>query len=169
MSHSHKHKHRHDKHKSRHDKKKEKEEKVRLFASVFANAIGHSMKPKNRPRGKPFAKGNKIGHRFKPGESGNPEGRSKFKKGTDAIRHLLSSEIPGDPHGRTFAEGIVESLGVKALLGDRACAAELMDRAEGRAVQGIAITEGGDGIKTLLAEMGKRSKKAGQPEEEEED
>lgn len=39
------------------------------MASAFRN------KPK--PRGKPFEKGNKIGHRFKAGESGNPEGRPK--------------------------------------------------------------------------------------------
>lgn len=39
------------------------------MASAFSN--------KRKPRGKPFEKGNKIGNRFSPGESGNPEGRPK--------------------------------------------------------------------------------------------
>jgi hypothetical protein len=37
--------------------------------------VADAFQIKRKPRGKPFKKGNKIGHRFQPGESGNPGGR----------------------------------------------------------------------------------------------
>ena len=38
-----------------------------------------ALEGKRKPRGRPFEKGNKIGHRFQPGESGNPGGSSKLQ------------------------------------------------------------------------------------------
>ena len=37
--------------------------------------IPAAFRKKRKPRGKPFEKGNKVGNRFKLGESGNPDGR----------------------------------------------------------------------------------------------
>lgn len=40
---------------------------------------------KRKPRGKPFPKGNKVGNRYKPGESGNPDGRPKCTKSPSEV------------------------------------------------------------------------------------
>ncbi len=50
-----------------------------------------ALKGKRKPRGKPFEKGNKIGHRFKPGEIGNPEGSSKLQCLGNELRAQLPS------------------------------------------------------------------------------
>jgi CobQ-like glutamine amidotransferase family enzyme len=44
---------------------------------------------KRKPRGKPFEKGNKIGHRFEPGNTGNPGGSSKAQFLTTALLRKL--------------------------------------------------------------------------------
>ncbi len=44
---------------------------------------------KRKPRGRPFAKGNKHGNRWKPGESGNPDGRPHCEKSpSEVIREI---------------------------------------------------------------------------------
>lgn len=40
---------------------------------------------KRKPRGKPFEKGNKVGNRYKPGQSGNPDGRPKCTKSPSEV------------------------------------------------------------------------------------
>ncbi|HEX7176891.1 MAG TPA: DUF5681 domain-containing protein [Pyrinomonadaceae bacterium] len=42
-----------------------------------------------RPDGK-FAEGNKLGRRFRPGQSGNPKGRPKSITLSEAYRKLLA-------------------------------------------------------------------------------
>jgi hypothetical protein len=44
---------------------------------------------KCKPRGRPFPKGHKLGKRFKPGESGNPDGSSKLQCLTAELRRQL--------------------------------------------------------------------------------
>jgi len=68
-------------------------------------------------------------HRFNPGQSGNPGGRTA--KLSEASRVKLASVIPGDPEGRTYAEGIANKLARLAIKGDIRAAQELADRAEG--------------------------------------
>lgn len=46
---------------------------------------------KRKPRGKPFPKGNKVGNRFKPGESGNPDGRPKCEKSPSEVLREIQS------------------------------------------------------------------------------
>ena len=71
-------------------------------------------------------------HRWKPGQSGNPGGRPRTAKLSEACRAKLASIIPGDARGRTHAEAIADELARRALKGDIRAAQELADRAEGR-------------------------------------
>jgi hypothetical protein len=122
--------------------------------------------PKKRPRGKPFVKGHSIGaaFRFTKGNNANPGGRPKFAEVSKAARAFLATEIEGDPRERTYAEAIVETLGTQALLGDRGCASELIDRAEGKPRQAVELDQR-DPLAELLQEMREESKRVGPPEE----
>jgi uncharacterized protein DUF5681 len=71
--------------------------------------------------------------RFRLGQSGNPGGRPRTAKLSEACRAKLASPIPGDPESRTYAEAIADKLAQLALKGDIRAAQELADRAEGRA------------------------------------
>ena len=73
------------------------------------------------------------------GVSGNPAGRPRKTPLTDACRDVLAEPIPDDARGRTYAQGIAETLAHKALAGDIRAAQEIADRAEGKARQSIEI------------------------------
>lgn len=47
--------------------------------------LPRAFRKKRKPRGKPFEKGNKVGNRFKPGESGNPDGRPKTTRSPSEV------------------------------------------------------------------------------------
>lgn len=76
--------------------------------------------------------------RFKPGESGNPNGRPKGQSLTALLREvadntsLCDSEIPG---GRTAAQALAEAMFAHAIKGNPAFAAMIWDRIEGKAPQ----------------------------------
>jgi len=91
-------------------------------------------------------------HRFKPGQSGNPGGRPRTAKLSEASRAKLAAPVPGDPEGRTFAEAIVDSLARSALKGDIRAAQELADRAEGRPSQMSPPAEE-KGVKVIIVDM----------------
>jgi Family of unknown function (DUF5681) len=80
-----------------------------------------------------------IPHRWQPGQSGNPGGRPKRAPLADACREVLALPVPADAEGRTYAQKIAATLAEKAAEGDIRAAAELADRAEGRARQSIEI------------------------------
>ncbi len=71
---------------------------------------------KQTAKGK-FAPGNKIGNRFKKGESGNKSGRPKLTRLTDSLRQQLSEAAPDAPE-QTIAEQIAKILIKLALSGD---------------------------------------------------
>ena len=73
------------------------------------------------------------------GVSGNPSGRPRKTPLTDACREVLAEPIPDDPRGRTYAQGIAETLAHKALTGDIRAAQEIADRAEGKPRQRLEI------------------------------
>lgn len=85
-----------------------------------------------------FSKGNSSA--FKPGQSGNPKGRSAASILSDAMRRLLAESYPGDKHGRTWAEVIAFALVDAAAKGDVRAAKEIADRTEGKPRRHITLT-----------------------------
>jgi len=120
---------------------------------------GH--KPKRKPsasascllnkRGKPFEQGNKLGRRWKSGESGNPQGRPKKRTLSEELRARLEEEYPDRPdatYGRMVAEALVD-MAIKNG-GAIAAISEIFDRIEGRPRQSVELKS--DPEKTALIE-----------------
>lgn len=100
-----------------------------------------SSAPENRRRtGEGAVRGGEA-HRFKPGQSGNPRGRPKTGALTRAFRALLEQPIPGDRQKRTYAQAIAERLAELAVKGYLPAVRELGDRAEGRTVPCVQLTD----------------------------
>ena len=74
-----------------------------------------------------FAKGNKIGNRFKPGESGNPNGRNGSM--LDLFKELAEAE---DGKGKTRKEKILNKVLSMAENGSLKAAEIYMNRVEGK-------------------------------------
>lgn len=79
-----------------------------------------------------FPIGNTVGNRFKKGETGNPNGRPKLTKLTEALRDQIAADNPNAPE-ETIAQAIAKALIDRALVGDVQAIREVFDRAEGRA------------------------------------
>lgn len=92
---------------------------------------------KQTAKGK-FAPGNKIGNRFKKGESGNKSGRPKLTRLTDSLRQQLSEAAPDAPE-QTIAEQIAKILIKLALSGDVQAIKEIGNRTEGLPKQAIDV------------------------------
>jgi hypothetical protein len=73
-------------------------------------------------------------HKFKKGETGNPNGRPKKLPQLDA---LLDSVLGEEKDGITAAEAILKALRMKASKGDVRAAEVLLDRAYGKPKQSI--------------------------------
>ena len=74
-----------------------------------------------------FAKGNKIGNRFKPGESGNPNGRNGSMSAL--FKELAEAE---DGKGKTRKEKILNKVLSMAENGSLKAAEIYMNRVEGK-------------------------------------
>ncbi len=85
-----------------------------------------------------FPSGNKIGNRFPKGQTGNPNGRPKLTKLTEALREQLAEEMPNAPE-RTIAEAISRALIREALKGNVQAAREIADRTEGKPTQKLDL------------------------------
>ena len=85
-----------------------------------------------------FAPGNKIGNRFKKGETGNSQGRPKLTKLTEALREQLT-ELNPDATDETNAEAIARVLIREAKTGNVQAAREIADRTEGKPKQAIDL------------------------------
>jgi hypothetical protein len=85
-----------------------------------------------------FAPGNKVGNRFPKGESGNPDGRPKKTRLTDALREQLQQSHPQKPE-ETIAELIAKKLINEALKGNIQAIREIGDRTEGKPKQSIDL------------------------------
>ncbi len=79
-----------------------------------------------------FPPGNKIGKQFQKGQSGNPNGRPKLTKLTEALREQLAEAMPGASES-TIAEEVARALIREALIGNIGAIKEVFDRVEGRA------------------------------------
>jgi hypothetical protein len=85
-----------------------------------------------------FAPGNKTGNRFKKGETGNPNGRPRLTRLTDALREQLA-EINPDAPEETIAEQIARALISEAKSGNVQAIREIGDRTEGKPKQAIDL------------------------------
>lgn len=82
-------------------------------------------------------------HKFKKGESGNPNGRPKKLPELDK---LLADVLGEEKDGRTAAEAILAALRAKAAKGDVRAAELLLERAYGKLRQQTDITSNGKGF-----------------------
>ncbi len=85
-----------------------------------------------------FAPGNKIGNRFKKGETGNKNGRPKLTRLTDALREQLAEAAPNAPE-KTIAEVIARALIREAVSGNVQAIREIGDRTEGKPKQSLDL------------------------------
>jgi hypothetical protein len=76
-------------------------------------------------------------HKFKKGQSGNPNGRPKK---LPHLEELLADILGEDKEGITAAEAILRALRAKATKGDIRAAEVLLERAYGKAKQGIELS-----------------------------
>ncbi len=95
-----------------------------------------------------FAPGNKIGNRFKKGETGNSSGRPRLTKLTESLREQLAEQMPNASE-QTVAEEIAKTLIKLAISGDIAAIRECFDRAEGKAPINLDVG-GKDGEPMLI-------------------
>jgi hypothetical protein len=126
-----------------------------------------SVKLKKRPRGRSFEKGNGFGaaHRYKPGESGNPGGRTKCAEISAALRAKLKSEFSLPRAGRTYAEKLVDEWVEQGLGGNTAAIAAIADRAEGRPLVSVSVFDAAnDPLNKLVEFMAEESARLGPPE-----
>jgi hypothetical protein len=85
-----------------------------------------------------FAPGNSLGKKFPPGTSGNPSGRPKLTRLTDALREQLAEINPEVPE-KTIAERIARALIREAIGGNVQAIREIGDRTEGKPKQAIDL------------------------------
>lgn len=81
--------------------------------------------------------GNIAKHKFKKGQTGNPNGRPKS---LPAIKELLSEVLSDEVSGVDAAKRILRVIRNKALKGDLKAAELIMDRAYGKPKQEIETT-----------------------------
>jgi len=81
-------------------------------------------------------------HKFKKGQSGNPNGRPKK---LPHLEELLADILGEDKEGITAAEAILRALRAKATKGDIRAAEVLLERAYGKAKQGIELSGTNEG------------------------
>ncbi len=85
-----------------------------------------------------FAPGHKLGNRFSKGTSGNPNGRPKLTRLTDALRQKISETNP-DADDQTVAEQIAQTLIRLAISGDVQAIKEIGNRTEGLPKQSLDL------------------------------
>ena len=82
-----------------------------------------------------FAKGNKLGNRFKKGEVSNPNGRRNAAR--DILNKILDTEIDE----RTKRERLLDKLVNMANHGNLNAIKEVLDRTEGKSTEYIVTEE----------------------------
>jgi hypothetical protein len=105
-----------------------------------------------------FQKGTQIGiaTRFQKGVSGNPGGRPRSAKYSEALRQLLTMDPTETIPVRTNAEKLAKQVFQLATTGKKKLGAicEIGDRAEGRPATTVAVNgSDGDPVVQLIADM----------------
>lgn len=103
-------------------------------AGAVSALLSSASKSKGRGKGKPFAKANP--HAFKPGASGNPQGRPKRTRLSEALIAKLAEASVSE---ETVAERVAQALIDAALQGNVQAIREIGDRCEGRPKQMIEV------------------------------
>jgi hypothetical protein len=80
------------------------------------------------------------GTRFQAGQSGNPNGKPKWRLLSETYRAKLAELVPGDKLGRNYAEAITDAVFAAALRGNIGAFQEIADRTEGKSAQAIAVS-----------------------------
>lgn len=94
-------------------------------------------------------------HKFKKGQSGNPNGRPKKIPNLDI---LLADVLGEEKDGIEAAKAILMALRSKATKGDVRAAEVLLDRAYGKAKQTVDLGVSVTGIKQILIEPASKGK-----------
>jgi Family of unknown function (DUF5681) len=97
--------------------------------------VGAALKTADKQREK--LPGGITGKGFMPGQSGNPGGRPRTAKFSDAVRQL-SAELGSK--GKTGAEQLAENCFKRALKGSARHAELFLSYAEGRPKQGVELS-----------------------------
>jgi len=93
---------------------------------------------------------------WKPGQSGNPNGRPRKKPLTEELEKLLSEIDPKDKKKRTYAKRLVVAIADEVIKkGNVAAFTEIADRIEGKVAQKQEHT-GADGGPVLFETVGSR-------------
>ena len=144
-------------------------------ASGSAPASGLiKIKPKGRPRGKPFKKNNNYGvtSRFKPGQSGNPKGRSSeearaaslLSKALIEVLPMIGNRASLKGVGRTFTQKLAGVWIEQGLKGNVAAITTIADRIEGKPAVSMLVDGSTNQIAILMEGFANVSKKIGKPE-----
>ena len=100
----------------------------------------------NKRQNGQFAKGNKLGNRFKKGESGNPNGRRNAY--TDLIKDMSFAES----NGKERREIILNKLFQLAERGDLRAIQFIVERLEGKALDRQERTTKSEPIRVMVIE-----------------
>lgn len=83
-------------------------------------------------------------HWWKPGQTGNPDGRPRTRIFTDMMREVLKDKIATDPQKRTKLRLMCEAMVNEAIKGNARAFKESRDTVDGRPVQALELS-GADG------------------------
>lgn len=149
-------------------KKIAKSSKLSVRESREQLALAASRKAlKKKARGRSFAKGNTVGaaFHFKPGQSGNPSGRtSEEQRAAALISKALIARLPQkgskrllNSAGRTFTQKLADKMVESGLDGDVGAIVAIADRIEGKPAVSIVGDGNESPIAILIASMNDRS------------
>ena len=80
-----------------------------------------------------------VEHQFKPGQSGNPNGRPRGKSITAALRRLVQE----NPDGQDLEKALSRVIVKKALEGDHKFVTTILERLDGKVADRLADADGG--------------------------
>jgi hypothetical protein len=103
-------------------------------------------------------------HRWKPGQSGNPNGRPRRKPITEMYLKMLDEKAPFDPKGRTFRELMCLGQMKAAIQGKPEAMKEITNRLEGAVGRGEDDTPS-----TFVVNIIQRDPKPAEAKDEDED
>lgn len=93
-------------------------------------------------------------NRFKPGESGNPNGRPKGAISLVGILRAKLEECPKEMDKRTYAQLLVQrALDIALEEGDVGMIRDLFDRVDGKPQGSVDVTSAGEKITALSPEL----------------